>query len=86
MDAVDPGMIDSAEQALRTVAGVVDVRRVWMRWIGHGVHVDAELDSDAGTSLAAHRVAHDAKHELTHAVPRLTAAVVHTYPADGDAR
>ena len=52
-----------------------------MRWIGHEIHADADLDIDPGSTLAAaHTLAHTAEHELTHAVPKLTAAVVHAYP------
>ena len=81
MDAVDPTLIDAAEKTLAAVPGVVTVRRVRMRWIGHEIHADADLDIDGHTSLAdAHRLAHDAEHELTHAVPKLTAVVVHAYP------
>jgi len=81
MDAVDPDMVEAAESALASLAGVVAVRRVRMRWIGHEIHADAELDIDADTTLAqAHELAHTAEHELTHAVTKLTAAVVHAYP------
>jgi len=81
MDAVDPDMVDAADTALASLAGVVGVRRVRMRWIGHEIHADAELDIDADTTLAeAHALAHTAEHELTHAIPKLTAAVVHAYP------
>jgi cation diffusion facilitator family transporter len=81
MDAIDPELVDAAERTLAMVPGVVTVRRVRMRWIGHEIHADADLDIDGLTSLAdAHRLAHDAEHELTHAVPKLTAAVVHAYP------
>jgi len=35
-----------------------------MRWIGHRLHAEAELDIDPNTSLAdAHRIAHDAEHQ-----------------------
>lgn len=82
MDAVDPAMIDAAELSLQAIPGVVAVRRVRMRWIGHEIHADADLDIDSTTSLAeAHQLAHVAEHELTHAVPRLTSAVVHAYPS-----
>lgn len=81
MDAVDPAMIGAAETALAALPGVIGVRRVRMRWIGHQIHADADLDIDPGTTLAdAHHLAHTAEHELTHAVPKLTAAVVHAYP------
>jgi len=82
MDAVDPAMIDAAEATLEAIPGVVAVRRVRMRWIGHEIHADADLDIDSNTSLAeAHQLAHSAEHELTHAVAKLTSAVVHAYPS-----
>ncbi|WP_068177445.1 cation diffusion facilitator family transporter [Mycobacterium sp. UM_CSW] len=82
MDAVDPELIDTAEATLAARPGVRSVRRVRMRWIGHRLHADAELDIDPTTSLEdAHRIAHDAEHQLTHAVPRLDSALVHAYPA-----
>ncbi len=81
MDGVDPGMVDAAESALAALPGVVAVRRVRMRWIGHQIHADADLDIDPSTTLAAaHALAHTAERELTHAVPKLTAATVHAYP------
>jgi len=82
MDGVDPALVDTAEAALAAEPGVTEVRSVKMRWIGHRLHADAELDIDPGTSLdAAHRIAHDAEHELTHAIPKLDTALIHAYPA-----
>ena len=85
MDAVDPKLIDAAEASLAARPGVRSVRSVRMRWIGHRLHADAELDIDPTVSLDdAHRIAHDAEHELTHAVPKLDSALVHAYPAHSD--
>ena len=40
---------------------------------------------DPTTSLTeAHRIAHDAEHTLTHAVPKLSSALIHAYPATTD--
>lgn len=85
MDAVDPSLVDTAEACLAARPGVRSVRSIRMRWIGHQLHADAELDIDPNTSLEdAHRIAHDAEHELTHAVPKLNSALVHAYPAHHD--
>ncbi len=82
MDGVDPTFVDSAEAALAAQPGVADVRSVRMRWIGHRLHAEAELDVDPAITLAdAHRIAHNAEHTLTHAVPKLSTALVHAYPA-----
>jgi divalent metal cation (Fe/Co/Zn/Cd) transporter len=75
MDGVDPDLVDTAEAALAAEPGVTEVRSVKMRWIGHRLHADAELDIDPATSLnEAHRIAHEAEHTLTHAVPKLSSA------------
>jgi cation diffusion facilitator family transporter len=82
MDGVDPTLLDAAETALAAQSGVMAVRSVRLRWIGHRLHADAELDIDPTTSLAeAHHIAHHAEHELTHAVKKLDTALIHAYPA-----
>ena len=54
-----------------------------MRWIGHRLHADAELDFDPDLTLSqAHTIAHDAEHMLIHAVPKLAGALIHAYPAE----
>jgi len=82
MDAVEPGLVDRAEQALLTTPGVTAVRGVRMRWIGHTLHAEADLDIDGSVSVTdAHALAHDAEHRLTHALPKLRSAAIHAYPA-----
>ena len=81
MDGVDPAVVEQAEQVLAADPAVLAVRRVRLRWIGHELHADAELDVPSGLSLAdAHGVAHRAEGELVRTVPRLRGAVVHAYP------
>jgi cation diffusion facilitator family transporter len=82
LDGVDPRLVETAEQALAAEPGVIGVRRLRMRWIGHSLQADAELDIDPAISLEqAHKLAHNAEHSLTHAVPKLSAALIHAYPA-----
>ena len=82
MDAVDPDLVELAERSLAGTPGVVGVGAVRMRWIGHALHAEADLDIDGGLSVsAAHDLAHDAEHRLVHDVPRLRTVVVHAYPA-----
>jgi cation diffusion facilitator family transporter len=82
MDAVDPALVDLAEQSLSATPGVTAVRAVRMRWIGHALHAEAELDIDGDVSVTdAHALAHEAEHRLTHDVPKLRSAVIHAYPA-----
>jgi cation diffusion facilitator family transporter len=82
LDRVDPELVDSAITVLASQPGVRAVRRVRMRWVGHQLEADAELDVDPALSLAgAHSVAHGAEHELAHAIPKLSSVIVHAYPA-----
>jgi cation diffusion facilitator family transporter len=79
MDAVDPHLIDEAEDALRALDGVRGLGSVRMRWIGHALRAEADIVVDAElTVVQAHALAVEAEHALIHAVPRLTAATVHT--------
>ena len=81
LDGVDPELVATAHQALADRFGVQAVRQVRMRWVGHRLEADVELDVDPRLTLAeAHRLAHDAEHELAHAIPTLSHAIVHAYP------
>jgi cation diffusion facilitator family transporter len=81
MDSVDPALVDRAERALRTVEGIEHVGSVRMRWIGHSLRAETDIVVDPQLSVArAHAIAVAAEHALIHAVPRLTAATVHTDP------
>ncbi|WUH95288.1 cation diffusion facilitator family transporter [Streptomyces sp. NBC_00433] len=82
MDSVDPELVESAEKALRHVEGVRDVGQVRMRWIGHALRAETDIAVDPRLTVeAAHAIAAEAEHALIHAIPRLTAATVHTDPS-----
>ncbi|MCX5195509.1 cation diffusion facilitator family transporter [Streptomyces sp. NBC_00249] len=79
MDSVDPALVEAAEGALRGVEGVLDIGPVRMRWIGHCLRAEADIVVGPHlTVVRAHELAVAAEHALIHAVPRLTAATVHT--------
>lgn len=82
LDAVDPALVDRAEHALREVPGVRAVGELRLRWIGHRLRAEVAVvvDGDA-TVRQAHTITVAAEHALLHAVPRLTAALVHADPA-----
>jgi cation diffusion facilitator family transporter len=79
MDSVDPETVAAAETTLRGTEGVLGVGQVRMRWIGHALRAEADIVVDHRHSVVqAHAVAVAAEHALIHAIPRLTAATVHT--------
>ena len=81
MDAVDPALVDRAERALTEVPGVRGVGELRLRWIGHRLRAEVAVVVDGDVTVReAHHIAVDAEHALLHAVPRLTAALVHADP------
>jgi cation diffusion facilitator family transporter len=81
MDAVDPALVDQAEQTLRATPGVLDVGQVRLRWIGHQLRAECEIVIDpAATAVQSHQTTVAAEHALLHALPRLSAALVHADP------
>ncbi|HEY1636266.1 MAG TPA: cation diffusion facilitator family transporter [Acidimicrobiales bacterium] len=83
MDAVDPALVDRVSTVLRTVPGIEDVESVRVRWVGHELHAEADVVSDADLRLSrAHDIAEDARHRLLHDVRRLSSATIHSSPCD----
>jgi len=81
MDAVDPALVDRAERTLRASPGVLDVGRIRLRWLGHQLRAECEIVVSGDiTAFAAHEIAVNAEHDLLHALPRLSAALVHADP------
>ncbi|MDX1885146.1 cation diffusion facilitator family transporter [Mycolicibacterium sp. 120270] len=78
MDGVDPSLVETAERAVATRSGVRAVRNIRMRWLGHRLHADVEVDVDPDITVEnARSIAHDAEHELMHEVPKLAQVRVH---------
>ena len=85
MDAVDPHLVDQAEQVIRSTPGVVDVTDVRLRWLGHSLRAEARITVDTATSLVeAHHLSHHVEHDLVHGVRRLTSATIHPEPLPTD--
>ena len=85
MDAVDPSLVDQAAAAAREADGVQQVSNVRARWIGHSIHAEALIVADCEVSLReAHEIAERARHEMLHAVPKLTSVTVHVDPCAHD--
>jgi cation diffusion facilitator family transporter len=83
MDAVDPTLVEQAASAAAAAAGVQRVSTVRARWIGHSIHAEALIVANASLTLEeAHRIAEQARHNMLHAVPKLTTVTVHVDPSE----
>lgn len=81
LDGVDPALVDQAEEALKATEGVLGVRSLQLRWIGHRLHAETSIDVDGDLQLrAAHDIAHEAEQHLRQGVPKLSEATVHVSP------
>lgn len=81
MDAVDPELVNQIDAQLAATPGIHGVERTRVRWIGHQLHVDADVILDAHLDLAsAHDILEDARHSLLHHIPRLADALLHASP------
>ncbi|MCW4353670.1 cation diffusion facilitator family transporter [Hoyosella sp. YIM 151337] len=82
LDGIDPSIYDAASKALHSVPDVAAVRSLRIRWIGHELHAESELDIAPDYTLRqAHEIAHAAEHRLKDVLPRIRTAVIHAYPA-----
>lgn len=81
MDAVDPDLVAQARMVIRDTPGVLGVRSVRLRWIGHTLHAEADVTiADDIFVETAHDTAHRVEERLTSQIPRLTAALIHVSP------
>ena len=82
LDGVDPALVDATEQTLLETPGVLGVREVRLRWLGHTLRAEADVEVDPTLSVAqAHDIAHHAQRHLISGVRRLTTATIHISPA-----
>ena len=82
MDAVDPAFVAQVEQAARGVAGVEEVSNVRVRWLGHRLSAELHTTVDADLSTRdSHAIIEEVRHTLFHALPKLTAVMVHADPS-----
>lgn len=87
MDAIEPALLQKAEQVAATVDGVRDLERIRMRWMGNRLHAEVHLVVDGNlATTASHAVAERVRHQLFHEIARLAEVVVHVEPwsAAGD--
>jgi len=85
MDATDPMLIEQVECTARSVANVLDVHDVTLRWLGHRqrgklhITVNCQLPT-----VESHRIAEEVRHALFHTLPALVEMTVHVDPCECD--
>ena len=71
MDGIDPGLRDRAEHALERPTGVIAVPSIRLRWVGHRLQGAATIQVAEMPLADAERIAHEARHQIGHALPNL---------------
>jgi cation diffusion facilitator family transporter len=82
MDAVDPDLVASIEAESLRVEGVEDLGRCQVRWMGHRLRVDLEVEVDGGLTVhQGHDVAERVRSHLVSTITHLDDVHVHVDPA-----
>ena len=85
MDAVDPRVSQAIAQAVSNVTGVLRVRDVTVRWLGHRQRVELNIEVPGALStFQSHQIAEDVRHTLFHAMPALVEVTIHVDPEGAD--
>jgi cation diffusion facilitator family transporter len=81
MDAIEPEYMDQAEAVVARQDAVEELCRLRMRWVGHRLHAELVVAVDPElTTVKAHNVAEDIRHDLFHEIPTLSDILVHVEP------
>lgn len=81
MDAIEPEYMDQAEAVITRSEDVEELGRLRMRWVGHRLHAELTVAVDPElTTVEAHDIAEQIRHDLFHEIPTLSDIVVHVEP------
>lgn len=82
LDGVEPEVLDEVHHAAAHVPGVLGVTDVRARWIGHRLHVEANISVAQDISVVdGHDIAKGVEHQLRHHLTFLSGVVIHVDPA-----
>ncbi|MCW2817544.1 MAG: cation diffusion facilitator family transporter [Marmoricola sp.] len=77
MDAVDPGTVVTAREAVLSVPDVREVGELRIRWIGHALRAEVEVSTEPSTTVArADELADAVGTSLKQRLPRLASSAV----------
>jgi cation diffusion facilitator family transporter len=83
LDGTDPAIIEDIRHVATHVHEVQRVGEVRARWLGHRLHVEANIAVDSAMSVReAHRVASAFRHKLMHRLSYVSLVMVHVDPVD----
>jgi cation diffusion facilitator family transporter len=84
MDAVDPALVEKAEEVIREHEEINAVKQVQMRWLGHRLYAEIVLAVDQGlTAAQCEAITDHINHHLYHLLPALANATIAVVPAGG---
>ncbi len=82
LDGVDPGLVDTTERILIETPGVLSVRDLRLRWLGHTLRAEADVEVKPDLTLPqAHEIAHHAEQSLIDGIRRMGSATIHVSPS-----
>ena len=85
MDAVDPALVEQAEQVLASHDEIKQVLRIRMRWVGHRLYANAIVALDDKVTLSqAEAISDHIEHHLLHDIPHIYDVQLSTVPAKAD--
>ena len=81
MDAVDPIIVERAEEAIKEHPDVKSVERLQMRWIGHRLQAEAviAIDSELNTTQC-NEISEHISHHLYHDIPNMAEITIAVVP------
>ncbi len=82
VDAVDPEVVQEIREETEHAPGVLEVKEIRVRWVGHRLHAELNLAVGSGLTVeAGHDIADRVRHDLLHRLPYLSSATIHVDPA-----
>jgi cation diffusion facilitator family transporter len=83
LDGVEPEVLDRIRHAAKYVPGVLGTSDVRARWVGHRLHVEANVAVEPDLTVAeGHRIAKEVEHELRDHLQFVSGVIVHVDPAE----
>ena len=88
LDAVDPGITREIRETIQKVPDVRDVTEIRVRWLGHRLHVEANIAVESFLPVEkAHHIAQHVNDQLRRQLKYISGATIHVDPlsASGEA-